>query len=1245
MYLEDKGVIDSRCSRHTTENKSYLKDYKEIDGVYVTFGGNHKGGKITGKCTIKTGNLDFENVFFVRELKFNLFSVFKMYDKKNNVLFNDTECIILSPNFKLIDESQVLLRVPRKTNMYSVDLKSIVPKEGLTCLFAKATSDESKLWHRWLGHLNFKTMNKLVKGNLVRGTQSNGFAGTKAIDNAGQDDGFKPSSNDEKKVDENPSKRSECNDQEKQDNVNSSNNVNTISSTINDANTNEDNELLFDPNMLALEDVGIFDFSNKDEDDDEMDDMNNLDTTIQVNPTPTIRIHKDHPLDQMNVNSAFLYGKIEKEMYVCQSPGFEDPDFPNRVYKVEKALYRLHQDPRAWYETLSTYLLDNSFQRGKIDKTLFIKRHKGLQVKQKNDGIFISQDKYVAKNLKKFGFTEVKNASTPMETKKPLLKDEDGEEFAVYIYRYLKGHPKLGLWYPKDYPFNMVAYTDSDYARASLDRKSIIGGYQFLRCRLISWQCKKQTVVANSTTKAEYVDASSCCGQVLWIRNQLLDYGAFLYGKIEKEMYVCQSPGFEDPDFPNRVYKVEKALYRLHQDPRACQDKYVAKNLKKFGFTEVKNASTPMETKKPLLKDEDGEEFAVYIYRYLKGHPKLGLWYPKDYPFNMVAYTDSDYARASLDRKSTIGGYQFLRCRLISWQCKKQTVVANSTTKAEYVDASSCCGQVLWIRNQLLDYGRDLRLADEDGVDCLPNSNIFENHELMSTMASAIICLATNQEFNFSKLIFDSMIRNLDNASGKILMYPRLARAATTASSLEAEQDSGNIDKTQSKAIPTKSSSPVTTSGGGPSDSPLLRVNTPRSDEDRLKLMELMVFLLQKGFWNTACVKRSDDVTRLQALVDRKKIVISEVVIHEILQLDDAEGIVCLPNKEIFAGLAQMGYEKPSTKLTFYKAFFSRVETSLFKGMLNARQLAEEGIAEEQVQADDAVVADVQENIIKLKARVKRLEKANKVKSSKLRHLRKVGASKRIKSSDDMEDVFNQGRIIDDLDKDEGIELVVDQVKDADIAKTEGRHAAKQAKKQAEIYHLDLDHSFKDKGKGILIETLKPMKKKDQIKLDAEYARKLHEEINKDHKEINKDIDWDAAIDHNTAGYKMDFFKGMSYDEICPIFQARFDANMRFLSKSREEMEEEDQEVLKSINETPAQKAAKRWKLNEEAQEAEDLKKRLELILLVERRYPLLKFTLEQLVNVTRLQVEEESEMSLELLRFTRQQLQEYQQG
>ncbi|GKD09500.1 retrovirus-related pol polyprotein from transposon TNT 1-94 [Tanacetum coccineum] len=343
---------------------------------------------------------------------------------------------------------------------------------------------------------------------IITSTQSNGFAGTKASDNAGQarketklvkdyillllwtadlpfsqdpksshDDGSKPSSDEGKKVDE---------------------------------------------------------------DDGVETDMNNLDTTIQVSPILTIRIHKDHPLDQvirdlqsatqtsnmlknlekhrrtqkgnsciegskldrgyagrasiiqvtrsldfkrlvaqgytqeegidydevftpvgrieairlflayasfkdfvvyqMDVKSAFLYGKIEEMVYVCQPPGFEDPKFPNRVYKVEKALYGLHEAPKAWYETLSTYLLDNEFQRGKIDKTLFIKSYKGDILLQKKDGIFISQDKYVGEILKKFGFTEVNTASTPMETQKPLLKDEDGEEVYVHMYMSMIGH-------------------------------------------------------------------------------------------------------------------------------------------------------------------------------------------------------------------------------------------------------------------------------------------------------------------------------------------------------------------------------------------------------------------------------------------------------------------------------------------------------------------------------------------------------------------------------------------------------------------------------------------------------------------------------------------------------------------------------------------------------------------------------------------------------------------------------------
>ncbi|GKB47138.1 putative ribonuclease H-like domain-containing protein [Tanacetum coccineum] len=267
---------------------------------------------------------------------------------------------------------------------------------------------------------------------------------------------------------------------------------------------------------------------------------------------------------QMDVKSAFLYGQIEEEVYVCQPPGFEDPDHPDKVYKVVKALYGLHQAPRAWYETLANYLLRNGFQRGKIDQTLFIKRQKGhillvqiyvddiifgstkkelcdefeklmkdkfqmssigeltfffgLQIQQKKKGIFISQDKYVNEILRKYNYTDVKSASTLVDLEKPLFQDGDATFVDEHLYRYMIRSLMYLTTSRPDIMFAVcacVAYTDSDYAGATQDRKSTTGGCQFLGNRLISWQCKKQTVVATSTTEAEYVAAANCCGQVL----------------------------------------------------------------------------------------------------------------------------------------------------------------------------------------------------------------------------------------------------------------------------------------------------------------------------------------------------------------------------------------------------------------------------------------------------------------------------------------------------------------------------------------------------------------------------------------------------------------------------------------------------------------------------------------------------------------------------------------------------------
>nr|GEZ36358.1 copia protein [Tanacetum cinerariifolium] len=175
----------------------------------------------------------------------------------------------------------------------------------------------------------------------------------------------------------------------------------------------------------------------------------------------------------------------------------------------------------------------------------------------------------------------------------------------------------------------------------------------------------KVRLVAQGHTQEERIDYEEVFAPVASIEaiRLFLAYASFM-----EEVYVSQPLRFEDPDHPNKVYKVVKALYGLHQAPRACQYKYVAEILRKFGLTEGKSASTPRDTEKPLLKDPNGEDVDVHTYS---------------------GYSDSDYTGACLDRKSTTGGCQFLICRLISWQCKKQIVVATSSTEAEYVAAAS----------------------------------------------------------------------------------------------------------------------------------------------------------------------------------------------------------------------------------------------------------------------------------------------------------------------------------------------------------------------------------------------------------------------------------------------------------------------------------------------------------------------------------------------------------------------------
>nr|GEU86629.1 hypothetical protein [Tanacetum cinerariifolium] len=719
---EDQGYVDSRCSRHMTGNMSYLSDFKKFDGGYVTFRGGAKGGRITGKETLKTCKLDFEDVYFVKELKFNLL---------------------------------VSHRFPRRNNMYSVDMKIIVPND-MKNLIAKAALDESMLWHRRLAFKDdtigilkkFITeienlVDKKVKvircdnGIEFKNKVMNDFCAIKGIKREFSVDRtpqqscvakrrnrtlikaartmalvVKPHNKTpyelfrdrtpalsfmrpfgchviilntldhlvkfDGKADEGYFIRYSMNSKafrvynirtrrvEENLHIEFLENkpivagvgpkwlfdIDMLTKSMNYvpviAGTNSD-DFTVDPKMPGLETIATNDDSKEEA------DFTNLESSIHVSPTPTTRTHKDHPLKQMDVKSAFVYGRIKEEVYACQPSRFEDPDHPDKVYKVVKALYGLHQAPRAWAAS-----------------------------EAKKDGIFISQDKYVTKVLRKFNFSDVKSATTPVDTEKTLVKDADGNNVDVHIY------------------------------------KSMIGSLMYL-----------------TASRPDIINSS----------------------------------------------------------------------------------------------------------------------------FELVDYIDSDYVGASLDRKSTTGGCQFLGSRLISWQCTKQTMVATSTTKAEYMAATAKVKtikgekqiQALVDKNKVIiteiSVRSDLHLEDAEGTEYLPTAIIFEQLTLMgakttawnefsSIMASAIICLATNQKFNFSKYIFDHTVKNLEDGV-KFLMFPRFVQVFLD-SQVEGMLKHKEIYVTPSHTKKTFanmkrqgkyfSDEHVTTT----SNDPLL------SGEDRLKLTELM---------------------------------------------------------------------------------------------------------------------------------------------------------------------------------------------------------------------------------------------------------------------------------------------------------------------------------------------------------------------------------------------------------------------
>ncbi|GJT94427.1 putative ribonuclease H-like domain-containing protein [Tanacetum coccineum] len=553
--LNEKGFVDSGCSRHMSGNIAHLSDFKEFDGGFVTFGGGANGGRITGKGTIKTDKLDFEDVYFVKELKFNLFSVSQMCDKKNYVLFTDSECLVLSPNFKLPDESQVLLKIPRQNNMYSFDMKNIVPKDGLTCLVAKATSEESMLWHRRLGHVNFKNINKLVKDNLVRDLPLKRYPPQSVDDVQLQGQNGDPicSSNQDdviacqtRLMGPNPTS------EDSQPEINALiwgifHSSYTFSSTPHTRNsTRITNWILYWCHLCKKDSPGLCihvlfacfltkknqreflkllvillgnDLYAQGHTQEEGIDYDEV--FAPVARIEAIRIFLAYAsfmgftVYQMDVKSAFLYGQIEErrgawsehigQLYPSEygfKRGYKKIKLSS--YKIIKAIFWLVQiyvdDIIFWIKPRRSCVKSlRSLRRINFHDEFHWRNLPcifGVASSTKTKGIFISQINMFhedPKEVQQLHRCKVWLHSTDLE--RPLVKDSDADDceqcarFQVYQsqklpillgsqkeYYILKGKP-----FPRSFgilripPLDLVAYTDSDYAGATLDRKSTTG--------------------------------------------------------------------------------------------------------------------------------------------------------------------------------------------------------------------------------------------------------------------------------------------------------------------------------------------------------------------------------------------------------------------------------------------------------------------------------------------------------------------------------------------------------------------------------------------------------------------------------------------------------------------------------------------------------------------------------------------------------------------------------------------------
>nr|GEU59046.1 putative ribonuclease H-like domain-containing protein [Tanacetum cinerariifolium] len=758
QYIDTQGRLNG-CSRHMTGNISYLSDYEPYDGGYVSF--RRGGGKITSKGIIKTGKLEFENVYFLKDLKYNLFSVSQICDNKNSVLFIDLECIVLGRDFKLRDDTNVLLRTPRQHNMYSIDLNNIIPHKDITCLVTKASVDESVLWHRRLGHLNFETMNKLVRHNLVRGLPSKCF--------------------------ENNHTCVACLKRKQHKASCKTKLVHSMSKPLHTLHMD-----LFGPTFVSslnhkwyclvmTDDFSRFTWTFFLKTKDETSGiLRNFITEIENLKQLKVKINScDNGGEFRNkeINDFYSRKVIKREFINARTPqqnGVAERRNKTLIEAARTMLADAKLPVTFWAEAVNTAcyvqnkILVNKSQNktpyelfnGKTHAIRFLKPfwcYVMILNTLDNLGKFDAKgDEVVDAGTTSTNFLGTKDAAS-----QDVKKDVSFLRYIALPNWFHEAHLESSTSNAQD-DCNADAPESSGNSNPTATSTNPLANHMETltvespiltirshvptTCfddslkpsrdtRLISKRVTSQddtpsldNILTLSNRFEDILRVTSNTGDTNGmeadlgnmehnisashtptfrihknhLKSQIIGHvdtlvqtktkskemeeqiyqmdvkSAFLYGTIDKEVYVMQPPGFQDPEFPARVYKVEKAMYGLHQALRAWHQ------------------VTPKECHLHAIKR---------IFRYLKGHPKLGFWYPKESPFDLVSYSDSDYGGATQDRKSTIRGCQFLGRRLISWQCKKQTIMATLTTDAEYVAAASGCGQVLWIQNQLLDYG------------------------------------------------------------------------------------------------------------------------------------------------------------------------------------------------------------------------------------------------------------------------------------------------------------------------------------------------------------------------------------------------------------------------------------------------------------------------------------------------------------------------------------------------------------